>query len=81
MKDINTAVEKHRQLILDTERFIWQHPETGYRKYETTAYMEDTFRKLGYNLVVAEEIIGFYTVLDTGRPGPEKTPSMLQIAE
>ena len=71
MKDLITAVEKHSQLILDTERFIWQHPETGYKEWKTSAYMADTFRALGYCLVMAEDIPGFYTVLDTGRPGPE----------
>ena len=71
MKDINMAVEKHRQLILDTERFIWQHPETGYKEFETTTYMKDVFKKLGYDLVFADGITGFYTVLDTGKPGPE----------
>lgn len=71
MKDINLAVEKHRQLILDTERYIWKNPETGYKEVKTSAYMADTFRKLGYELVMAEGITGFYTVLDTGRPGPE----------
>lgn len=71
MKDIKMAVEKHKQLILDTERFIWLHPETGYKEFETSAYMEDIFKKLGYDLVTADGITGFYTVLDTGKPGPE----------
>ncbi len=71
MKDIKNAVEKNKQLILAAERFIWEHPETGYKEFETTAYMADTFRKLGYELVMAEGITGFYTVLDTGKPGPE----------
>ncbi len=71
MKDIKMAVEKHKQLILDTERFIWRHPETGYKEFETSAYMEDVFKKLGYDLVTADGITGFYTVLDTGKPGPE----------
>ena len=29
------AVDKNRQLILDTERYIWKHPETGYREVNT----------------------------------------------
>lgn len=33
--------------------------------------MEVAFRKLGYELVLAEDITGFYTVIDTGKPGPE----------
>lgn len=71
MQDLNAAVEKHRKLILDTERYIWRNPETGYREVKTSAYMAKTFEDLGYALVMAEGITGFYTVLDTGRPGPE----------
>ncbi|MBR5543637.1 MAG: amidohydrolase [Oscillospiraceae bacterium] len=71
MKQLNEAVEKHKQLILDTERFIWEHPETGYKEFKTSAYMAETFRKLGYDITEADGITGFYTVIDTGRPGPE----------
>ena len=71
MKKIVEAVEKHSKRILDAERFIWEHPETGYKEFETSAYMEKAFRELGYDLVMADGITGFYTVLDTGRPGPE----------
>lgn len=71
MKELNAAVEKYTQLILDTERYIWQHPETGYKEFKTSAYMAETFKKLGYDLVMADGITGFYTVLDTGKPGPE----------
>ena len=71
MKDIIAAVEKHQKLILEAERYIWQHPETGYKEFETSAYMAQAFEALGYELVLAEDITGFYTVVDTGRPGPE----------
>lgn len=71
MKEINSAVEKHTKLILDTERFVWEHPETGYKEFETSAYMEKVFKDLGYDLNMADGITGFYTVLDTGKPGPE----------
>ena len=69
--DISRAVEKHRQLILDAERYIWAHPETGYKEFETTKYLADKFRELGYELTMADGITGFYTVIDTGRKGPE----------
>ena len=46
MKKFNDAVEKHEKLILEAERFIWEHPETGYKEFETSAYMEDAFEKL-----------------------------------
>ncbi|MBE6612370.1 MAG: amidohydrolase [Ruminococcaceae bacterium] len=71
MNDIKNAVEKYRELILEAERYIWANPETGYKEYKTSAYMEEKFRELGYELTMAEGITGFYTVIDTGRPGPE----------
>ena len=71
MQDIVKAVDKHRQLILDAERFIWKHPETGYKEFKTSEYMAKAFEKLGYTLTYAEGITGFYTMLDTGREGPE----------
>lgn len=71
MKELIAAVEKHAELILNTERYIWQNPETGYKEFKTSAYMADTFRSLGYDLLMADGITGFYTVLDTGKPGPE----------
>ncbi len=71
MQKLMDAVDKHRKLILDAERHIWKHPETGYREVKTSKYMEDAFEKMGYTLVRAGNIPGFYTILDTGRPGPE----------
>lgn len=68
---IFNAVDKHRAMILAAQDYIWANPETGYREEKTTAYMENIFEALGYELVRAGDIPGFYTVLDTGRPGPE----------
>lgn len=65
------AVEKNRDLILSASDYIWQNPETGYREVKTSAYLENAFEALGYSLHRAGDIPGFYTVLDTGRPGPE----------
>lgn len=71
MKKYNEAVEKHRQLILDAHDYIWSNPETGYREVKTSKYLEQQFENLGYDLVKANNIPGFYTVVDTGREGPE----------
>ena len=71
MKAINEAVEKYSSLILETERYIWQNPETGYKEFKTTGYLIEKFRELGYEPKVADGITGFYTVIDTGREGPE----------
>lgn len=70
MQKLLDAVEKHSQLILDAERYIWKNPETGYKEFKTSAYMKEQFEKLGYKLTLADGITGFYTVIDTGRPGP-----------
>lgn len=67
---IQKAVDKHRDMILKTERFVWEHPETGYKEYETSKYLENIFISLGYELTYPEGITGFITTLDTGRPGP-----------
>ena len=68
---ISAAAEKHKQLILDAERYIWKNPETGYKEFKTSKYLAEKFEFLGYKLTYAEGITGFFTVIDTGRPGPE----------
>ncbi len=71
MKFIREAVESKRNLILEAERYIWEHPETGYKEFKTSSYMAEKFRELGYDIKLADGITGFYTVVDTGRVGPE----------
>ena len=70
MQKLLDAVDKYRKLILDSERYIWNNPETGYKEVKTSKYMQETFESLGYELTLAGDIPGFYTVVDTGRPGP-----------
>lgn len=64
------SVDKHRELIFQAERYIWKNPETGYKEWKTSAYLEAEFEKLGYTLTKAGDIPGFYTTINTGRPGP-----------
>lgn len=71
MQNLLKAAEKYRELMFEAERHIWKNPETGYREFKTSEYMEKKFEEFGYDLVKAGNIPGFYTVLDTGRPGPE----------
>ena len=68
MQNITRAVEKYRDMVLEAERYIWKNPETGYKEIKTSAYMEEKFRD---ELTLADGITGFYTVVDTGREGPE----------
>ena len=71
MKIIRETVESYRKLILEAERYVWQNPETGYKEIKTSSYMAEKFRELGYDITLADGITGFYTVVDTGRAGPE----------
>lgn len=70
MDKIINAVEKHRQLILEAERYIWKNPQTGYKEFKADKYLKEKFIELGYELTVAENITGFTTEIDTGKPGP-----------
>lgn len=64
-------IERHRETILAVERFIWEHPETGYKEWQTSSYLERIFEQAGYVLEKPGDIPGFYTDIDTGRPGPK----------
>lgn len=70
MQKLSSAVDKHRKLILDAERYIWNNPETGYKEFKTSKFIKETFESLGYNPTMADGITGFYTIVDTERPGP-----------
>lgn len=71
MKKLQSYVDKYSSLIKQCERFIWQHPETGFREVGTTEYLIGEFEKLGYQVTRPEGITGFIADLDTGRPGPK----------
>lgn len=64
-------VEKHRAEILAAERYIWKHPELGFREVKTQEYLTERYENLGYKVVRAGDITGFYVDIDTGRPGPK----------
>ena len=68
-------VEAHRQEIFDAERWLWKHPQVGFTEWEANEYLIEKFEALGYKLVRADgrgygKIPGFYTDIETGKPGP-----------
>ncbi len=63
-------VETYRSAMQDILDFMETHPAAGYREWEASAYLEKAYRELGYDLVMAGDIPGFYTDIDTGKPGP-----------
>ena len=54
-------VDTAKQLILDAERWIWAHPQTGYTEWQAHDYLAEKYKALGYTLVKAGNIPGFYT--------------------
>lgn len=64
------AVESCKDTILEAERYIWEHPEVGYREWNTHRYMKEHFEALGYKVCEVGDIPGFYADIDTGRKGP-----------
>lgn len=64
------AVEAYKDTILAAERYLWKHPEPGYKEWNTHTFMKQHFEALGYTVTEAGNIPGFYTDVDTGRPGP-----------
>ena len=70
-KKYTELVDKHKQLILDTERYLWKHPQVGYKEWEATEYLVRQYEKMGFQVKTAEGIPGFIADLDTGRPGPK----------
>ena len=77
MKEIFKSIDKYQDLILKAEQDLLRMPETGFFEYKTNAYMIKAFEDLGYSVVKADGITGFYSVLDTGKKGP----TVLVLAE
>jgi len=64
------ALKSHTPLILEAERWLWAHPETGFSEHQTQEYLTQKYESLGYFVVRAENIPGFYVDIDTKREGP-----------
>ena len=58
-KKYTELVDKHKQLILDTERYLWKHPQVGYKEWEATEYLVRQYEKMGFQVKTAEGIPGF----------------------
>lgn len=69
MNELKTA-EKFCGIMRETEDYIWNNPETGYKEYKTDAYLKAKMKELGYEIIAPDDITGFIAVADTGKPGP-----------
>ena len=69
-KIASAAIERQRERMEEALDFLWTHPETGYKEWKSSAWLEKAYEDLGYTLVRAGDIPGFTADLDTGKPGP-----------
>ncbi|MCI5928029.1 MAG: amidohydrolase [Pseudoflavonifractor capillosus] len=67
---VQEAIDRNRTLILDAERYLWEHPETGYHEWKAHAYLKEKMEAMGYEVKEAGNIPGFYAELDLGKAGP-----------
>ena len=70
-QSLTAMVEKHAKGVLEAERWLWAHPQTGFTEWQAHTYLTNRLTRLGYTLKCAGDIPGFYADLDTGRPGPK----------
>lgn len=63
-------VDKHAGAVLEAERWLWAHPQTGFTEWQAHEYLAKRFEALGYTLTCAGNIPGFYVDVNTGRNGP-----------
>ena len=62
------AVNGAKEQILAAERWLWEHPQTGYTEWQAHEYLKQRFEALGYELTLAGDIPGFITDVDTASP-------------
>ena len=67
---LTAMVDKNKDMILAAERYIWEHPQTGYNEWDASEYLAEKYEALGYEVHKAGNIPGFYADIDTGKPGP-----------
>ncbi len=74
--NISEYILPHKKMILDAERWLWEHPQTGYREWDAHNYMVSSFEKLGYEIIPAVNIPGFITDIEIS-----EGPKILILAE
>ena len=63
-------MDKYRKVMFEAERFIWEHPQTGFKEWEAHNYLKEKLTDMGFELTEAGDIPGFYFDINTGKEGP-----------
>ena len=67
---IRNLAQEFRDPMFKAAEWIWAHPQLGFKEWEASDYLKGKFSEMGFRLVEAGNIPGFYFDIDTGREGP-----------
>lgn len=63
-------MEKFKATMYEAERYIWQHPQTGFKEWDAHNYLKEKFSDLGFEVKEVGNIPGFYFDIDSKKEGP-----------
>jgi len=63
-------MEQYKSLMFEAERWLWKHPQTGFKEWDAHNYLKEHFLKMGLTIKEAGNIPGFSIDIDTGKDGP-----------
>ena len=70
-ESIFSLIDARRGEMEEILSYMESHPACGYEEWEASDHLAEAYEALGYTLTRAGDIPGFYTDIDTGRPGPK----------
>lgn len=62
-------MEKFKTIMYEAERYIWEHPQTGFKEWDAHNYLKEKFANMGFEVTEAGNIPGFSFDIDTGKEG------------
>jgi len=70
--DVFAEIERNSQYLIEVSKFIHSHPETNFEEHESSKYLTEQLKKLGYaaHVSVAGVETAFEATLDAPAPGP-----------
>ncbi|MFQ3543791.1 M20 family metallopeptidase [Halobacillus rhizosphaerae] len=63
------AIDEHYEKMVQTRRFLHQHPELSFQETETANFIADTYKRLGISYQTQVGGNGIVATLEGGRPG------------
>ncbi len=70
-EEIFDLIDSHKDEMKAALDYLEDHAACGYEEWEAHEYLAKAYERLGYALTKAGDIPGFYTDVDTGKPGPK----------